>query len=56
MKVLVVAEEFPDYYNKELYVLWTSITSNGKTFYHCSDNPDDSVCKVYLGENQIKIV
>lgn len=55
MKILVTAREFPKYYNKELYVLWTSTTPNGKIFYHCSDKPDDLICKIYLGENQIKI-
>lgn len=54
-KVLVVAKEYPEYYNKELYVLWTSETPNGK-FYHCSDVKDDVMCKVYLGEKQVKIL
>ena len=54
MKVLVTAKEYPQFYNKELFVLWVTETDKGK-FYHCSDKPGDSFCKVYLGENQIKL-
>ena len=54
-KVLVVAKKYPEYYNKEMYVLWISETLNGK-FYHCSDVKDDVICKVYLGEKQVKFI
>lgn len=54
-KLLVVTKEYPEYYNKELYILWISETSNGK-FYHCSNVKNDLICKIYLGESQVKLL
>jgi hypothetical protein len=52
-KVLVIAKEYPEYYMKEMYVIWTRPYSKG-TWYYLSDKPDDRFMLLYLGESQIK--
>ena len=52
-KVLVVAKEYPEYYGKEMYVIWIRNYDKG-TWYHLSFDPNEKFPTLYLGEKQIK--
>ena len=52
-KVLVIAKEYPNFYMKEMYVLWETKYDRG-TWYHLSEKPNDIISKLYLGEKQFK--
>lgn len=54
-KVLVIAKEYPEFYNKEMYVLWTRVDDKG-IWYYLSFDPNAIIRDVYLGKSQVKLL
>ncbi len=55
-KVLVIAKEHSQWYNKEMYIWWSRPTIQG-TWYYLIDNENlhgRIAADLYVGESQIK--
>ena len=56
-KVLVIAKEYPEYYNKEMYIAWTRVDRKGRIWYYLTkDKRKIGIADLYLGESQIQIL
>lgn len=54
-KVLVVAKEYPEYYNTIMYVQWIRETNKGNWYYVTkTDVKKIGIPDLYLGESQIQ--